>query len=67
VCHFDRNAGLPHMKTEVKKTISKDLTMNYPAASSGVSVGNHLNRPKGRGIKPLSARGGLIRLWRIEG
>ena len=40
--------------------------MNFPAASSGVSIGNHLNRPKGRGIKPLSARGGLIRLWRIE-
>jgi len=29
--------------------------MNFPAASSGVSIGNHLNRPKGRGIKPLSA------------
>ncbi|MBW1921586.1 MAG: MmgE/PrpD family protein, partial [Deltaproteobacteria bacterium] len=33
--------------------------MNFPAASSGVSIGNHLNRPKGRGIKPLSASGGL--------
>ena len=42
------------------------IAMNFPAASSGVSVGNHLNRPKGRGIKPLSASGGLVRLWRIE-
>jgi len=33
--------------------------LNFPAASSGVSIGNHLNRPKGRGIKPLSASGGL--------
>jgi len=40
--------------------------MNFPAASSGASIGNHLNRPKGRGIKPLSASGGLVRLWRIE-
>jgi len=28
--------------------------MNYPAASNGVSSGNYY-RPKGRGIKPLSA------------
>jgi len=33
--------------------------MKFPAGSSGVSIGNHLNRPKGRGIKPLSASGGL--------
>jgi len=39
---------------------------SFPAASSGVSIGNHLNRPKGRGIKPLSASGGLVRLWRID-
>jgi len=32
--------------------------MNYPAASNGVSIGNYY-RPKGRGIKPLSAEGGL--------
>jgi len=32
--------------------------MNYPAASNGVSSGNYY-RPKGRGIKPLSAEGGL--------
>ncbi|MBW2299947.1 MAG: hypothetical protein JRF46_06595 [Deltaproteobacteria bacterium] len=37
--------------------------MNFPAASSGVSIGNHLNRPKGRGIKPLSASGGLNFGW----
>jgi len=36
---------------------SADL-MNYPAASNGVSSGNYY-RPKGRGIKPLSAEGGL--------
>ena len=33
--------------------------MNYPAASSGVSSGNFY-RPKGRGIEPSSAGGGLI-------
>jgi len=33
--------------------------MNFAAASRGVSIGNHLNRPMGRGIKPSSARGGL--------
>jgi hypothetical protein len=32
--------------------------MNYPAASNGVSSGK-FNRPKGRGIKPSSAAGGL--------
>jgi hypothetical protein len=32
--------------------------MNYPAASSGVSSGNFY-RPKGRGIEPSSAGGGL--------
>jgi len=32
--------------------------MNDPAASNGVSIGNYY-RPKGRGIKPLSAEGGL--------
>jgi len=42
--------------------------MNFPAASSGVSIGKHLNRPKGRGIKPLSAYNCAIwhYLWRIE-
>jgi hypothetical protein len=32
--------------------------MNHPAASNGVSIGI-FNRPKGRGIKSLSAFGGL--------
>jgi FKBP-type peptidyl-prolyl cis-trans isomerase 2 len=32
--------------------------MNHPAASNGVSIGI-FNRPKGRGIKPSSASGGL--------
>ena len=32
--------------------------MNYPAASSGVSSGNFY-RPKGWGIEPSSAGGGL--------
>jgi type II secretory pathway component GspD/PulD (secretin) len=32
--------------------------MNYPTASSGVSIGNYY-RPRGRGIKPSSAGGGL--------
>ena len=46
--------------------------MNYPAASNGVSIGKHLNAPRGgelvrlRRIKPLSAFGGLVRLWRIN-
>ena len=46
--------------------------MNYPAASNGVSIGNYLNAPRGgelvrlRRIKPLSAYGGLVRLWRIK-
>jgi len=35
--------------------------MNYPAASNGVSSGNYY-RPKGRGIKPLSAEGGLKKM-----
>jgi hypothetical protein len=34
------------------------LPMNHPAAGNGVSSGNY-DRPKGRGIKPLSAEGGL--------
>jgi hypothetical protein len=34
------------------------LTMNYPAASNGVSRGN-CYRPKGRGMKSSSAEGGL--------
>jgi len=34
------------------------LIMVYPAASNGVSSANYY-RSKGRGIKPLSAEGGL--------
>jgi len=34
------------------------LPTNYPAAGNGVSSGKY-DRPKGRGIKPLSAEGGL--------
>jgi len=55
---------------------SEDLTgfilMNYPASSNGVSLGNYLNAPRDgelvrrRRIKPLSASGGLVRLWRIK-
>jgi len=47
--------------------------MNYTAASNGVSIRNYLNAPRGgelvrrRRIKPLSAFGGLVRLWRING
>ncbi len=43
----------------VERDRGKFGRMNFPAVSSGVSNGNHLNRPKGRGIKPLSASGGL--------
>jgi len=45
-------ARLPS-NTKVEK-----IAINYPAASNGVSSGNYY-RPKGRGIKPLSAEGGL--------
>jgi len=40
--------------------------------ADGVSIGNYLNAPRGgelvrlRRIKPLSAYGGLVRLWRIK-
>ena len=46
--------------------------MKHPAASSGVSIGNFLNAPRGGElvrlwrIKPLPAYGGLVRLGRIE-
>jgi len=39
--------------------------MNYPAASSGVSIGIFIIAPRGGGIKPSPASGGFIRLWRV--
>ena len=42
--------------------------MNYPAASSGVSKNTAISkRPKGRGIRPLSAFGGLKDFSRLRG
>jgi hypothetical protein len=39
--------------------------MNYPAASTGVSIGKY-KRPKGRGIKPLQALQRRVNLWRAR-
>ena len=58
---------------QVEKTLKTRVVINYglvnfsgTTAGSGVSIGIFTTAPGGRGIKPLSASGGLVRLRRIK-